>query len=125
MSKGRDWPFACCGTSLRNVCIYLCSSSFAQARQHKAWCYFVRLGARSITIILMLMAPGIAVAQDVQQRRELGGLVTYTFLREIGSTDSGVGTQAAGLGARLVYRVLPVLDLETEINFLPGNSATS
>ena len=71
------------------------------------------------------MVPNIARAQDTQQRYELGGLLTYTFLREIGSTDSGVGTGAGGLGGRFVYRALPVLDLEGEIHYLPGNSATS
>jgi hypothetical protein len=76
-------------------------------------------------MILALMFSDIAVAQDTQQRYELGGLVTYTFLREIGSRDSGVGTEAAGFGGRLVYRALPMLDIEAEINVLPGNSATS
>ena len=71
------------------------------------------------------MVPNIAGAQDTQQRYELGGLITYTFLREIGTTDSGVGTGAGGLGGRLVYRAFPLLDLESEINYLPGNSATS
>ena len=80
---------------------------------------------RSVGVILLLMVPNIARAQDTQQRYELGGLLTYTFLREIGSTDSGVGTGAGGLGGRFVYRALPVLDLEGEIHYLPGNSATS
>ena len=80
---------------------------------------------RSIGVILLLMVPNIAGAQDTQQRYELGGLITYTFLSEIGSTDSGVGTGAGGLGGRFVYRALPVLDLEGEIHYLPGNSATS
>ena len=80
---------------------------------------------KSIWIILLLTVPDIAGAQDTGQRYELGGLVTYTFLREIGTMDVGVGTESAGLGSRLVYRAFPLLDLETEINFLPGNSATS
>ena len=80
---------------------------------------------RSIWMILVLMVPDIAGAQDTKQRYELGGLITYTFLREIGSRDAGVGTESAGLGGRLVYRAFPLLDLETEINVLPGNSATS
>jgi hypothetical protein len=71
------------------------------------------------------MVPDIACAQDTTPRYELGGLITYTFLKEIGSTDSGVGTQAGGLGGRFVYHAFPMLDLESEINFLPGNSATS
>jgi hypothetical protein len=80
---------------------------------------------RAICVILVLMVPDIAGAQDTEHRYELGGLVTYTFLREIGSRDAGVGTESGGLGARLVYRAFPLLDLETEINFLPGNPATS
>jgi len=80
---------------------------------------------RSVGVILLLMVPNIARAQDTHQRYELGGLLTYTSLREIGSTDSGVGTGAGGLGGRFVYRALPVLDLEGEIHYLPGNSATS
>src|SRR5215471_1633381 len=80
---------------------------------------------RSIWMILLLMVPDIVRAQDTQQRYELGGLITYTFLREIGTRDVGVGTEALGLGGRLVYRARPFLDLETEINLLPGNSATS
>jgi hypothetical protein len=76
-------------------------------------------------MILVLIVPGIAAAQDTEKRYELGGLVTYTFLREIGTRDVGVGTESAGFGGRLAYRALPFLDLESEINFLPGNSATS
>jgi hypothetical protein len=80
---------------------------------------------RYIWTILVLMVPDIAGAQDTEQRYELGGLVTYTFLREIGTRDVGVGTDSGGLGGRLVYRAFPLLDFETEFNFLPGNSATS
>ena len=69
---------------------------------------------RSIWMILVLMVPDIAGAQDTKQRYELGGLITYTFLREIGSRDAGVGTESAGLGGRLVYRAFPLLDLEAE-----------
>jgi len=76
-------------------------------------------------MIVVLIVPDIAGAQDTEQRYELGGLGTYTFLREIGTRDVGVGTDSGGLGGRLVYRAFPWLDLETEINFLPGNSATS
>jgi hypothetical protein len=80
---------------------------------------------RSICVILILIVPNIARAQDTRQRYELGGLITYTFLREIGTRDVGVGTESAGLGGRLVYHAYPLLDLESEISFLPGNSATS
>jgi len=78
-----------------------------------------------IGMTLLLMVPHIARAQDAGQRWELGGLITYTFLKEIGTRDVGSGTESGGLGGRLVYRALPFLDLESEINFLPGNSATS
>src|SRR5262245_48899708 len=87
--------------------------------------FFMARWNRSIWVILILIVPDIARAQERGQKYELGGLITYTFLREIGSTDSGVGTQSGGLGGRLVYRALPFLDLETELNFLPGNPATS
>jgi hypothetical protein len=80
---------------------------------------------RFFWIILPLLAPEILSAQDVGSRYELGGLIHYSFLREIGSTDSRVGTEIAGFGGRLVYRALPVLDVESEIDFSPGNSATS
>src|SRR6185369_975630 len=80
---------------------------------------------KSILVILFLMLPNFAEAQDTQQHYELGGLMTYSFLREIGSTDAGVGTEVGGLGGRFVYRAFPMLDFESEINFLPGNSATS
>src|SRR5262245_57288204 len=78
-----------------------------------------------ITTLLVLFLSDFARAQDTVQQFEAGGLITYTFLREIGSRDVGAGTDAAGLGGRLVYRALPFVDLETEINLLPGNSATS
>jgi len=80
---------------------------------------------KSILAILFLMLPNFAEAQDTPQHYELGGLMTYSFLREIGSTDAGVGTEVGGLGGRFVYRAFPMLDFESEINFLPGNSATS
>ncbi len=80
---------------------------------------------RFFWIILALLAPEVLHAQDVGSRYELGGLIHYSFLREIGSTDSRVGTEIAGFGGRLVYRAFPLVDLETEINFSPGNSATS
>jgi hypothetical protein len=78
-----------------------------------------------ILIVLVLAIPGIAAAQDMGPRYELGGLMTYTFLREIGTRDVGAGTESVGFGGRLVYRLFPAVDLETEINFLPGNAATS
>src|SRR6185436_12981566 len=64
-------------------------------------------------------------AHAADQKYEAGGLATYTFLRQIGSTDSGVGTESAGVGARLVRHAFSGMDVEGEINFLPGNAATS
>jgi hypothetical protein len=78
-----------------------------------------------ICICLLVIVPAFARAQDRGTQFELGGLITYTFLEEIGTTDSGVGIQAGGFGGRFVYHALPFLDFDTEINFLPGNSATS
>jgi hypothetical protein len=80
---------------------------------------------KSIWMIVVLIVPGIARAQNTEQRFELAGLFTYTFLEEIGTRDVGGGTESGGLGGRLVFRAFPMLDLESEINFLPGNSATS
>src|SRR5262245_13920595 len=80
---------------------------------------------RSIWLIVVLMVPEIVSAQETEPRYELGGLVTYTFLKEIGTRDVGVGTDAGGFGGRLVYRAHPWFDLESEINFLPGNPGTS
>jgi hypothetical protein len=78
-----------------------------------------------ILIVVVLAVPAIAGAQDMEQRYEVGALTTYTFLRQIGTRDAGVGTESIGFGGRLVYHLFPAVDLETEINFLPGNSATS
>jgi hypothetical protein len=66
-----------------------------------------------------------ALAQSSNHQLEAGGLLTFTFLEKIGTRDVGVGTESAGFGGRLIYKTVPYLDLETEINFLPGNSATS
>jgi hypothetical protein len=77
------------------------------------------------TIAISTSLCDLARAQESKPRFEAGGLFTYTFLREVGSTDSGLGTSLGGLGGRLVYRALPILDFETEIDFLPGNAATS
>ena len=78
-----------------------------------------------IWIIPFVWIPDIARAQGVRENYEVGGLITYSFLKEIGSTDSGVGTEVGGFGGRFVYRRHRLFDFESEINFLPGNSATS
>jgi hypothetical protein len=78
-----------------------------------------------IGFLLLMVLPGIAQAQDMDQKYELGGLITYGLLREVGSRDAGPGTEVAGVGGRFGYRLDPYLTLESELNFLPGNSATS
>ena len=81
------------------------------------------MAIKYLLICLTFIAPTVATGQE--PRYELGGLFTYTFLKEIGTRDAGVGTDAAGFGARFVYAIAPHLDLETELNFLTGNAATS
>lgn len=79
--------------------------------------------------LLLLALPAWTHAQGLDQKTErkyeLGGLITYSRLRGIGSTDSGTGTEVGGFGGRFGYRLFRHLDLDTELNFLPGNSATS
>lgn len=85
-------------------------------------------GSKLVWLVLLLV-PVTALAQGLGQKTEpkyeLGGLITYGRLREIGSTDSGTGTGVGGVGGRFGYRIFRHLDLDTELNFLPGNSATS
>jgi hypothetical protein len=80
---------------------------------------------RVCAIVVLTIVPTIVRAQETKQRFEGGGLITSTFLKEIGTRDVGTGTSAGGFGGRLVYRAHPLMDLEAEVNFLPGNSATS
>jgi hypothetical protein len=74
-------------------------------------------------ILIFLLLPVLGFAQE--KRFEAGTLFTGSLLREIGSRDSGPGTEVAGYGGRFVYRASRFVDLESEVNFLPGNSATS
>jgi hypothetical protein len=81
---------------------------------------------RGITLFLIfLIIPAVVMAQTPEQRFEAGVLLTGGFLRGIGTRDAGVGTDVAGFGGRFVYLAIPFVDLESELNFLPGNSATS
>jgi hypothetical protein len=57
--------------------------------------------------------------------QELGIVVSGTFLKEIGSRDAGVGTEAVGIGGRFVYGATRHLDLESELIIWPNNSATA
>ena len=52
-------------------------------------------------------------------------LMTGTFLKQIGSTDHGVGTSALGFGGRFVYNALPHLDLESDLIIWPNNQASA
>ena len=51
--------------------------------------------------------------------------MTGTFLKQIGSTDHGVGTSALGFGGRFVYNALPYLDLESDLIIWPNNQASA
>ena len=75
-------------------------------------------------LVVVLIIPVGAWAQS-EQRFELGVLGTYSFLREIGTRDAGVGTEVAGFGGRFVYRANRFLDLESDLILLPGNPASS
>jgi len=48
----------------------------------------------------------VAAPAYAQSKLEVGGFATYSFLKEIGTRDVGVGTDIAGLGGRLVYQSL-------------------
>ena len=74
----------------------------------------------ALRILIVVAAPAYA-----QSKLELDGFATYSFLKEIGTRDVGVGTEVGGLGGRFVYQALRHLDLETDLAFLPGNSATT
>jgi hypothetical protein len=75
---------------------------------------------RTILFCCVLLAlPTLAAARDAEKRLEAGGLFTYVFLEEIGSSDFRAGTGAGGLGRRLVYRMFPYLDLDSEVILHP------
>src|SRR5687767_2643535 len=72
-----------------------------------------------LPVLIVFAAPIYA-----QSEFEVGGFGTYSFLKEIGTRDAGVGTDVAGVGGRFVYHALRNIDLETDLAVLPGNSAT-
>jgi len=80
---------------------------------------------RGLTLLLILIHSTTAPAQTSERKFEAGILVTGGVLREIGTRDAGTGTDIAGFGGRLVYHAIRFIDLESELNFLPGNAATS
>lgn len=65
----------------------------------------------SILLAALLSPPAAAQAQRV----EAGGFMTGAFLERIGSSDHRVGTSTLGLGARLVWRPIPFVDLDGEL----------
>jgi hypothetical protein len=65
---------------------------------------------------LPLAVPSLASAQ----RLETGVFFTLVRLEEIGSTDHDVGTSAGGLGGRIVWSVLPHLDVDGEVAVHPN-----
>jgi hypothetical protein len=75
---------------------------------------------RILFCCFLLALPTLTAAQDAERRLEAGGLVTYVFLEQIGSGDYRAGTGASGLGGRLVYRMLPHLDLDGEVILHPN-----
>src|SRR5436190_2612761 len=70
-------------------------------------------------VIAILLLCSTAYSQEV------GVLMTGTFLKQIGSTDHGVGTSALGFGGRFVYNALPYLDLESDLIIWPNNQASA
>ena len=78
------------------------------------------------SILIMKLLLMLALCSTTAYGQEIGIVFSSTFLHEIGSTDSGVGTgPAAGIGGRFVYRALPHLDFESELTVWPNNPATS
>jgi hypothetical protein len=71
------------------------------------------------TTLLLLGITLLHPASACAQRLETGVFFTYAFLEEIGSNDHEVGTSTAGLGCRLAWRLLPFLDIDTEVAVHP------
>lgn len=71
-------------------------------------------------VLIGVLFPVVVAGQDLSKRYEAGVFFTYVFLEEIGTRDAGVGTGAGGFGGRVVYRVLPYLDLDADLIFHPN-----
>jgi hypothetical protein len=67
-----------------------------------------------------LLLPSVVLAQPSTERLETGVFFTYVFLERIGSRDAGPGTQTGGLGGRIVWRLMPYLDLDGELAVHPN-----
>ena len=64
--------------------------------------------------LLVGLALGLPHAASAQQV-EGGVFLTYAFLEQIGSNDHRAGTSTMGLGGRIVWHVLPFVDVEGEV----------
>jgi hypothetical protein len=71
-------------------------------------------------LLLLFALPAACLAQGGEKRLEVGGLLTGVFLEEIGTRDVGAGTGAGGLGGRVTWRLLPVLDLDADLILHPN-----
>jgi hypothetical protein len=76
----------------------------------------------AVALVLIFSIP--ASGQPSEGRFEGGALLTYTFWRQIGSRDVGVGTEATGIGGRFVYKLFPYIDFDTDVILLPGSQAS-
>jgi hypothetical protein len=74
---------------------------------------------RIFAVLLLMLIPLRANTQDSPPRFETGIVFSGTKLREIGSSDSGTGTSAVGLGGRLSYTLSSYLDAEEKFLFGP------
>jgi hypothetical protein len=78
----------------------------------------------SILLVFLLMSPFLASAQVPDGRFEAGGHMTYIFMRQIGTRDAGVGTDAIGLGGRFTYRASRYFDLEADVILHPNSGVS-
>jgi len=74
----------------------------------------VRLTPFVVTGLLLLL-PSAARAQ----RLEAGAFLTHVFLERVGSSDHRPGTSTGGLGGRVVWHLVPFVDLDGELAVHP------
>lgn len=72
-----------------------------------------------VVLLLSSVSPEIAAAQPLDRQFDAGVFFTHVFLEEIGSTDHGVGSSTAGLGGRIVWHPVRLLDIEGELAVHP------
>jgi len=75
---------------------------------------------KSLLVGLLLTLPSLASAQRSEQRLEAGLFFTCVRLEEIGTTDHGGAGSSAGLGGRVVWRLLRYLDVDGELVVHPN-----